>query len=229
MMRDRVTERIETHKTKHLLTSALHHPPSRSHINVATLSLLLLTITQPSKISIASHRTHSQTPVFLTWLSFKRKHITHFTTNANSMMEKQGEFHPHKPRDQPMTTKGHQPGLKVSGKDSAPEFSAQTLPAGTAPKSQTFTPNPQSEIPGQAHNVNVLSDDEKQSTYTSAESTLGGADSGEVHKGLGHPGAGQTSAEIRHDGQHHRKRDRAGLEGVGANVGKGIDDPKYNP
>jgi hypothetical protein len=39
----------------------------------------------------------------------------------------------------------------------------------------------------------------------------------------------QTSTEIRQDGQHHRKRDGAGLEGVGSSGDRGTDDPKYNP
>jgi hypothetical protein len=155
--------------------------------------------------------------------------LTMAARNATSMNEKQGEFMPHKPRDGPMTTKGHQLGRKVSDKDNAPEFTAKTLPPGSAPKEHTYQPNPDSEIPSQADNPNVLRDHGKESTYTTAESTLGGADSRDVHKGLGHPGVGQTSTEIRHDGQHHRKRDGAGLEGAGSSGDKGMDDPKYNP
>lgn len=56
----------------------------------------------------------------------------------------------------------------------------------------------------------------KEQVRTTAESTLQGATSQDVHKGLGHPGSGQTSTEIRHDGEHHRKRQGHGLEGVGA-------------
>jgi hypothetical protein len=151
------------------------------------------------------------------------------STNADSMTAKQGEFQPHKPRDQPMTTKGHQIGAKVSDKDDAPEFSAQTLPPGSAPQSRTFEPNTQSEIPSQADNANVLRDHGKDSTQTTASSTLGGTDSRAVHTGLGHPGQGQTSAEIRHDAHRHRKHGGAGLEGVGASGDKGINDPAYNP
>ena len=149
--------------------------------------------------------------------------------NPSSMNEKQGEFVPHKPRDTPMTTKGHQIGQKVSEKDDASEFTAKTLPPGSAPESRTFQPNTQSEIPSQADNANVLPDHGEESTYTPASATLGGADSRDVHRGLGHPGSGQTSAEIRHDGEHHRKRAGAGLEGVGSSGDKGMNDPKYNP
>jgi hypothetical protein len=50
-------------------------------------------------------------------------------------------------------------------------------------------------------------------TWTSAQDTIGGATSGDVHTGLGKPVQGQTSEEL-HDGSHTR----AGLEGVGASA-----------
>jgi hypothetical protein len=167
--------------------------------------------------------------------SSKRRTISHTyqnmaSTNADSMNPKQGEFMPHKPRDQPMTTTGHQPGRIVSERDQTSEFSAHTLPAGSAPASRTFEPNPQSATPSQADNTDVLGGQDKESTFTPASATLGGADSRDLHQGLGHPGQGQTSTEIRHDGEHHRKRDGdgAGLQGVGSSGGRGIDDPAYN-
>lgn len=43
-----------------------------------------------------------------------------------------------------------------------------------------------------------------------------GSTSQDVHKGMGHPGSGQTSTELRHDGHHGRKHEGAGLEGVGS-------------
>jgi hypothetical protein len=145
------------------------------------------------------------------------------------MNNKQGEFMPHKPRDEPMTTKGHQVGRKVSDKDNAPEFTAQTLPPGSAPQSRTFEPNAELEIPSQADNANVLRDHGKESVHTSASETLGGADSRQLNTGSGHPGAGQTSSETRHGGEHHRKREGAGLEGVGSGGDRGMRDPRYNP
>ena len=75
-----------------------------------------------------------------------------------------GEFHSKVGRDEPMQTSGvclpprtlsrqpvltvrqHKPGLNV-GNDAVPEFSAETLPAGTAPKSSTFKPNPVDSVP----------------------------------------------------------------------------------
>ncbi|KAB8074234.1 hypothetical protein BDV29DRAFT_156836 [Aspergillus leporis] len=128
---------------------------------------------------------------------------------------KQG-FHPSAGNTQPLTEKGHQPGRKVSPKDYAPEFHAETYPPGTAPASNSYTPNTQSEVGSQAQNPNVDRSHGKESVRTTAEQTLVGATSQDVHTGLGHPGGGQTSAELRHDGQGHRKNPGGGLESVGA-------------
>ena len=58
-----------------------------------------------------------------------------------------------------------------------------------------------------------------------------GSTSADVHTGLGHPGAGQTSTELRHDGEKGRKNPGASLEGVGASTTefKTVDhrDPKF--
>lgn len=74
----------------------------------------------------------------------------------------------------------------------------QTLPAGSAPPESTFQPDPISETPGQANNEDALRSHGKESTYTSAESTLGGATSADVHTGFGHPGQGTTAADKQH-------------------------------
>jgi hypothetical protein len=50
-----------------------------------------------------------------------------------------------------------------------------------------------------------------------------GATSASVHTGLGHPGQGQTSNELRHDGKHTSSREAAGLEGVGGKGQKGVE------
>ncbi|CZR54281.1 uncharacterized protein PAC_04164 [Phialocephala subalpina] len=118
----------------------------------------------------------------------------------------QGEFHSSVPRSEPLTTKGHAPGTKV-GNDAAPEFHAETIPAGTAPSSRTFEPQTQNEIPGQAMNPHI-----SKETWTKAEDTIGGATSVDVHTGYGHPGSGQTSNELRGDG----RKEKNGLAGVGA-------------
>ncbi|KAI4168439.1 MAG: hypothetical protein LQ348_007496, partial [Seirophora lacunosa] len=126
--------------------------------------------------------------------------------NADAMTNDQGEFQPHKPRDEPLSTHGHKPGVLV-GNDTAPEFTAKTLPPGSAPADRTFKPNNISEVPGQADNPDVLRSHGKESTQTTAESTLGGATSGDVHQGLGKPIQGQSSSEL------HGGKAGAGREG----------------
>lgn len=74
------------------------------------------------------------------------------------------------------------------------------MPPGTAPASRTFQPNAQSE-------VNTLTE------TTGAAETIPGSTSGDVHAGLGHPGAGMSSKEAHHDGG---KTHGGGLQGVGA-------------
>ncbi|ROT41677.1 hypothetical protein SODALDRAFT_331448 [Sodiomyces alkalinus F11] len=97
----------------------------------------------------------------------------------------------------------HAIGTKV-GNDAYQEFHAETHPPGTAPKENTYQPQTQHEVPGQASNPYTT-------TRTEASDTLPGATSADVHKGLGHPGSGQTSNEG--DRKH-----RSGLEGVGASA-----------
>jgi hypothetical protein len=90
--------------------------------------------------------------------------------------------------------------VKASEADAAPEFTTKVLPSGTAPASRTFQPQNDAIDP--------------ESVRQSAEDTITGATSVDVGAGV-IPG-GQTSAELHHNGQHHRKRERDGLAGVGA-------------
>jgi hypothetical protein len=119
----------------------------------------------------------------------------------------------------------HQIGQKTSPNDYAPEFSAKTLPAGTAPKESTFQPDATYEIPGQQFNDNVDRSHGKEGVRTDPLSTLPGATSADVHTGLGHPGQGQTSTELRHEGHHTRKKATSGPEGAGATGGSGLHNP----
>merc|ERR1711939_1249302 len=73
----------------------------------------------------------------------------------------------------------------------------------------TFKPNTQNEIPGQAMNPNI-----SKETWTSADSTLGGATSKDVHQGLGQP-MPQGSKELHHGGSEPGKRERTGVAGRG--------------
>jgi hypothetical protein len=98
----------------------------------------------------------------------------------------------------------HAPGVKV-GNDRYPEFSAETYPPGTAPKENTHLPQPSNEFVGQG--------------LTAASDTFVGSSSADVHQGYGVPGSGQTSQELHGRG----KKERSGLEGVGANA----SDPQH--
>lgn len=91
----------------------------------------------------------------------------------------------------------------------------ESYPPGTAPASNSYTPNA-SDIGSQANNPNVLSSPGKESIYTLPADTLTGATSQDVHRGMGKPLQGQTSVELGHDGAHGRKKQSAGLESVGA-------------
>jgi hypothetical protein len=138
------------------------------------------------------------------------------TKNPDSLTSAQGEFSARIAPSEPLTTSGHQVGQKVSPADHAPEFSAKVLPAGTAPKDKTFTPNPENEVPGQADNADVVG--------KSDPLDFPGATSGDVHTGLGHPGSGQTSTELHGSG----KKERSGLAGAGAQGGTGLREDGMN-
>ena len=104
------------------------------------------------------------------------------------------------------------------GNDAAPEFHAQTLPAGSAPSDRTFTPNTTSEIPGQADNENVERSHGKESTKTNASDTLGGATSGDVYSGMGKPIQGQTAGDDKTLGGGERSGGPSGIQGVDERV-----------
>ena len=99
------------------------------------------------------------------------------------------------------------------GNDAAPEFSAQVLPAGSAPKSSTFQPNPVNEVPGQANNPDA--------TSTTGALDMPGSTSADVHTGLGHPGQGQSSSQAHHDGKSTRVKEGLGTVGQ-AEGGSGL-------
>ncbi|MCJ1425241.1 hypothetical protein MMC29_003129 [Sticta canariensis] len=144
--------------------------------------------------------------------------------NPDSVTNAQGEFHPRREPDEPLTTHGHKPGVLV-GNDAVPTFNAQTLPPGTAPADRTFEPEPRTEVPSQA---SVSADADDDAPLTSASDTLGGVTSADVHTGLGKPLQGQTSTELRHEGQHHRKNPGgygAGLVGTGASGASSGNQP----
>ncbi|KAK5138506.1 hypothetical protein LTR08_000093 [Meristemomyces frigidus] len=97
------------------------------------------------------------------------------TSSNTAAVANQGEFHPSVGRDEPMQTGGHKPGV-LTGNDAKPEFSAETLPAGSAPADRTFKPNPSAE------NTPVASNDGQV-----AANDMPGSTSGDVNAGLGKP------------------------------------------
>ncbi|KAM5469795.1 hypothetical protein MauCBS54593_004349 [Microsporum audouinii] len=116
-----------------------------------------------------------------------------------------GEFKPSRPHDQHLDGPKHKPGVKASPADYAPEFHAQSVPVGSAPPEHTYQPHPSEEYAG----------DEEGGVP--ASSTLTGASSADVDRGMGKPMQGETRTELKHEGEHHRKNRGSGLEGVGAN------------
>jgi len=133
--------------------------------------------------------------------------------NPDSMTNAQGEFHPRMPRSEPLEKSGHQIGQQV-GNDAVPEFHAKVLPAGSAPASKTYQPNPVNEIPSQANNPDVGSE-------ATGALDMPGATSADVHTGYGHPGQGQTGSELHNDGKHKRVKEGQSLQGL-AEGGSGI-------
>ncbi|ROV98734.1 hypothetical protein VMCG_06703 [Cytospora schulzeri] len=113
----------------------------------------------------------------------------------------QGEFHSRVPPSEPLTTKGHKPGVKI-GNDASPEFHAKAYEPGTAPRENTFQPNTQSEVPGKAQNP--------WSESSTGAMDIPGATAGDVYNKteFGKPVQGQTSSEL-----HGGKKDRIGFEG----------------
>ncbi|KAH7418415.1 hypothetical protein BKA64DRAFT_654354 [Cadophora sp. MPI-SDFR-AT-0126] len=142
------------------------------------------------------------------------------TRNPESV-ENQGEFHARIAPSEPLTTKGvspsppfpsnhpptdnhtqHAPGVKV-GNDAAPDFSAEILPAGTAPKDRSFKPDTRHMVPGQA-----LNPDMSEEAYTPVEATIVGVTSKDVATGMGKPVYGQSSRELHGQGARPGKKQR---------------------
>ncbi|KAK3322831.1 hypothetical protein B0H66DRAFT_555319 [Apodospora peruviana] len=143
------------------------------------------------------------------------------SANPNSVAN-QGEFHDSVPPSHSHTHKGHQIGQMV-GKNAIPEYHAHTFPPGTAPKENTYYPNPVSEIPGQAANPNM-----DPSSRTDALD-IPGATSQSVYNNsaFARPMQGQTNREMHGaHGTGRRKAERSGLEGVGASTREGTIEGK---
>ncbi|KAL2147132.1 hypothetical protein VTI28DRAFT_562 [Corynascus sepedonium] len=129
----------------------------------------------------------------------------------------QDQFHSRVPPAKPMTTSGHQLGQKV-GNEAVPEFRAETHAPGTAPKENSYKPNPIHETPGQALNPDAS---RAESGGRTEALDMPGATSGDIYQAstFSRPMEGQNLREIH--GAHgvgKRKAERSGLEGVGAST-----------
>ncbi|KOS19636.1 hypothetical protein ESCO_000048 [Escovopsis weberi] len=143
-------------------------------------------------------------------------------------------FHARIHPSEPLTTKGHKPGIMV-GNDRIPEFHAETHPPGSAPPQATFQPNPSPE-----NGPTFTYPDEDQSGDFEGAGAGGGggaldmpgATSRDVYAGMGKPLQGMEGRELssqlpgkKHTGErthpHGRRRERAGLAGLAPSAGGG--------
>lgn len=111
------------------------------------------------------------------------------------------------------------------GNEALPEFTAKTLPPGSAPSDRNFKPHPVNTIPPTSEAADNNNNKDPDAATTSASDTLTGATSRDVYTGLGKPVQGQSSAELEHNGYHHRKRPETGLVGIAAGEVYATDDP----
>jgi hypothetical protein len=123
---------------------------------------------------------------------------------------------------QRLTCQQHKPGNE-QGNDAAPEYHAQTFSPGTAPPENTFQPNPINSDVGQANNPDSMHEE----GHTAALD-MPGATSKDVHNSIdfehGRPMIGQTSRELHGYHAGKRKKERSGLEGVGASTNESVFD-----
>ena len=107
--------------------------------------------------------------------------------------------------------KQHQLGQQV-GNEALPEFRAKTFPPGSAPEKDSYHASPIHATPGQT-------EDSDPSTKTSSMDPYPGSTSQSVHNAneYGKPLQGQTNRELHGVHPGKRKKERSGLEGVGAN------------
>ncbi|KAJ5555021.1 hypothetical protein N7535_007464 [Penicillium sp. DV-2018c] len=144
-------------------------------------------------------------------------------TNPDSVTHQQGPIHPSRGPQGPMRAQGHKPdqhkpGTKVSELDQRQTYHMESFPQGTAPSGSSFSANPIHESGSQAQNPNVEAGPDKEATYTSVSDTLFGSNSADLNRGMGKPMQGQSSTELRHDGQHGRKKQGTGVDSVGPNA-----------
>lgn len=116
----------------------------------------------------------------------------------------------------------HKPGNE-QGNEAVPEYHCQTFPPGTAPTENSFHPRP-------VESFIVEDGDEEDQSDTLAMPALDmpGATSKDVHNSIdslhGRPLNGQENRESRGVHPRKRKKERSGLEGVGASTNPSVFD-----
>ncbi|KAM0342532.1 hypothetical protein ACHAPU_009506 [Fusarium lateritium] len=135
------------------------------------------------------------------------------TKNPDSIAN-QGEFHARAPApEHHLGNKWHKPGNE-QGNDAIPEFHAKTLPPGSAPRENTFYPDASTETNPQDYGSEALD--------------MPGSTSKDIHNSIdslhGKPLQGQENREMRGVHPRKRKKERSGLEGVGASTSESVFD-----
>ncbi|KAM0234620.1 hypothetical protein ACHAP5_010014 [Fusarium lateritium] len=140
------------------------------------------------------------------------------TKNPDSLLG-QGPFHARVIPAQPGAHNWHKPGNEQVNA-AAPEFHAQTLPPGTAPPENTFRPNPIS--------ANINESVDKEDEQEAPALTMPGSTSKDIYNATdsqhGRPLIGQENREARGVHPRKRKKERSGLEGVGASTSDSVFD-----
>ncbi|KAI6756063.1 hypothetical protein HG530_011799 [Fusarium avenaceum] len=139
------------------------------------------------------------------------------TTKNPDTFHGQGPFHARVLPTQPRVHKWHKPGNE-RGNAAIPEFHAQTLPPGTAPQENTFRPHP--------IGANMTGPVDEEGNPESPALTMPGSTSKDIYNATdfqhGRPLIGQENREIRGVHPRKRKKERSGLEGVGASTSDSV-------
>ncbi|RGP74187.1 hypothetical protein FSPOR_1882 [Fusarium sporotrichioides] len=135
------------------------------------------------------------------------------TSKNPESFQGQGPFHARIIPSQPE----HKPGNE-QGNDAKPEFHAQTFPPGTAPIENSFYPHP--------IDFNIPENTYEENQYGALD--MPGATSKDIYNSIdyvhGKPLQGQENRELRGVHPRNRKKERSGLEGVGASTSNSIFD-----
>ncbi|KAL3589825.1 hypothetical protein FPOAC2_12006 [Fusarium poae] len=137
--------------------------------------------------------------------------------NNPESLQNQGPFHARVLPSQPAVKSWHKPGNE-QGNAAKPEFHAQTFPPGTAPFADSFQPHP--------IDSNISENAYEGDGYGALD--MPGATSKDIHNSIdslhGKPLQGQENRESRGVHPRKRKKERSGLEGVGASTSNSVFD-----